>query len=142
MVGDFISVRVVWRELKSNGVRYWLPQPVQLPGQDEWFPGSGYLAWSSGFICVLCNANTYDFGDFAMFKAQGEHEHCVSCVYYPPNLPASGYSEEDFSMLQAKRCSFDFQPEDDNCHATRKTSCSLVDLEHLQRSVQTKGTAL
>ena len=71
-----------------------------------------------------------------MVTKAGAHEHCVSCVYYPPNLPASGYSEEDFRMLQAKSCSFDFQPQDDNCQATRKTSCSLVDLEHLQRSLQ------
>ena len=76
-----------------------------------------------------------------MFETQNGHEHCVSCVYYPPNLPASAYSEEDFRMLQAKSCSFDFQPQDGNCSATRKTSCSLVDFEHLQRSLQTRETA-
>ncbi len=56
------------------------------------------------------------------------HEHCVGCVYFPPNLPQNAYPAEDFSMLQQKSCSFDFQPLDTNCAVTRKTSCSLVDL--------------
>lgn len=60
-------------------------------------------------------------------------EYCISCVYYPPNLPAHAYSEEDFLMLQLKSCSFDHQPEDKNCRTTKKTSCSLVDLDNLKK---------
>ena len=63
--------------------------------------------------------------DFALATA---HEDCLGCVYFPPNLPAQAYSPDDFQMLQRKRCSFDFQAQDANCQATRKTSCSLVDL--------------
>jgi len=59
------------------------------------------------------------------------NQHCFGCVYYPPNLPEAAYSEEDFRMLQEKNCSFDYQPEDEHCLVTRKTSCSLVDLENL-----------
>jgi len=77
-----------------------------------------------------------------MNKPQHEHEHCVNCVYYPPNLPASAYSDEDFRMLQAKSCSFDYQPQDGNCCTARKTSCSLLDLEHLRQAVQTQETTL
>lgn len=61
-------------------------------------------------------------------------EHCLGCVYYPPNLPPSAYSEEDYRMLQAKTCSFDHQPCDQGCAVTRKTSCSLVDLQHLKHA--------
>jgi hypothetical protein len=32
-------------------------------------------------------------------------------------------------MLQDKRCFFDYQPGDDNCSMTHKTSCSLVNLK-------------
>ena len=56
------------------------------------------------------------------------HEHCLGCVYYPPNLPPHAYPAADYQMLQAKQCSFDFKPEDKDCAQTRKTSCSLVDL--------------
>ena len=56
-------------------------------------------------------------------------EHCVGCVYYPPNLPPNAYPPEDYNMLRAKSCSFDFLPGDEHCVETRKTSCSLVDLE-------------
>lgn len=66
---------------------------------------------------------------------RGKHEHCMSCVYYPPNLPVTAYSEEDYQMLQEKNCSFDFHPMDNDCHVTRKTSCSLVDMEKLQRTI-------
>ena len=59
----------------------------------------------------------------------------MGCVYYPPNLPETAYSAEDYRMLQAKSCSFDYQPEDDCCNVTRKTSCSLVDLETMVQSV-------
>ena len=77
-----------------------------------------------------------------MNKPQYDHEHCVSCVHYPPNLPAGAYSDEDLRMLQAKSSSFDYQPQDVHCCAARKTSCSLLDLEHLRQSVQTQETAL
>jgi len=66
---------------------------------------------------------------------QSVNENCVGCVYYPINLPANAYSDEDYRMLQKKDCSFDFQPMDDNCNKTRKTSCSLVDLENLKQSI-------
>ena len=59
---------------------------------------------------------------------QQPHEDCLGCVYYPPNLPPAFYSAEDFQMLQAKSCSFDYQPGDEHCHQTRKTSCTLIDL--------------
>lgn len=62
------------------------------------------------------------------------NEYCLSCVYYPPNLPPSAYSEADYRMLQEKVCSFDHQPGDEHCLKTRKTSCSLVDLEDLKNS--------
>jgi len=62
------------------------------------------------------------------------NEHCEVCVYYPPNLPASAYSEEDYQMLLEKERSFDFLPLDENCQTTRKTSCSIVDLEKLKQS--------
>ena len=55
--------------------------------------------------------------------------HCPACVFYPPNLPAHAYSEDDYRMLQAKSCCFDHQPGDHNCLQSRKTSCSLLDLE-------------
>ena len=70
-----------------------------------------------------------------MNKSEISEEYCLSCVYYPPNLPAHAYSLEDFQMLQQKSCSFDHQPEDKNCQATRKTSCSLVVLDNLKKSV-------
>lgn len=61
-----------------------------------------------------------------MINSLSNDEHCVSCVYHPPNLPANAYSEEDYQMLREKRCSFDYQPMDENCCMTRKTSCPLV----------------
>jgi len=61
-------------------------------------------------------------------------EHCAGCVYYPPNLPPQAYSGDDYRMLRDKACSFDFQPRDGDCESTRKTSCSLVDLENLKRN--------
>jgi len=61
--------------------------------------------------------------------AQLRAEHCSSCVFYPPNLPESAYPAADFAMLQKKHCSFDFTPTDRDCRQTRKTSCSLLDLE-------------
>lgn len=70
-----------------------------------------------------------------MYKTRSGSDHCAGCVYYPPNLPANAYSEKDYRMLAEKCCAFDFQPMDEDCSSTRKTSCSLVDLEHLERSV-------
>lgn len=58
-----------------------------------------------------------------------DNEHCVGCVYYPPNLPVHAYAADDYRMLQEKSCSFDYQPGDQGCDSTRKTSCSLVDLK-------------
>ena len=49
-------------------------------------------------------------------------------VYYPPNLPAHAYPEEDWKMLQERSCSYDFTPDDSGCRQTRKSSCSIVDL--------------
>lgn len=76
-----------------------------------------------------------------MFEATGAKAHCESCVYYPPNLPVNAYSAQDYRMLRAKDCSFDYQPGSEDCCTTRKTSCSLLDLEHLQRTVKTQETA-
>ena len=58
---------------------------------------------------------------------------CFGCVYYPPNLPPHAYAPEDWAMLQARPCSFEHAPGDSGCLATRKTHCSLVDLEALKR---------
>ena len=69
-----------------------------------------------------------------MYETEPVSEHCAGCVYFPPNLPEQAYTSEDYRMLQAKNCSFDFQPTDRNCVVTRKTSCSLVDLENFNRA--------
>ena len=61
-----------------------------------------------------------------------EKDHCLGCVYYPPNLPPHAYAEADYRMLQTKSCSFDYLPGDDDCLQSRKTSCSLVDLSASQ----------
>ena len=53
-------------------------------------------------------------------------------MYYPPNLPAAAYSEADYRELQQKRCAYDYQPDDQDCRQTRKTSCSIVDLQHMR----------
>ena len=58
---------------------------------------------------------------------------CGMCVYFPPNLPAGKYPREDWLELQKKSCSFDYVPGDADCLASRKTSCSLVDLENPRR---------
>ena len=70
-----------------------------------------------------------------MIDTEYAEDHCTGCVYYPPNLPADAYSEQDYRMLQRRSCSFEHLPGDSNCVLTRKTSCSLVDLENLKRSV-------
>ncbi len=56
---------------------------------------------------------------------------CELCVYYPPNLPASAYSSEDYALLQSKSCSYDFDAGSDACQQMRKTSCSIVDMKNL-----------
>ena len=55
-------------------------------------------------------------------------ELCFGCVYFPPNLPRHAYAQEDWEMLQARDCSFEYQPGGGGCLAARKTSCSIVDL--------------
>ena len=60
-----------------------------------------------------------------------KEELCLGCVYYPPNLPEHAYSTDDFTMLQQKDCSFDHVPGEQNCLHTRKTSCSIVDMQNL-----------
>ena len=69
----------------------------------------------------------------------GANEHCLSCVYYPPNLPPGAYPAEDYKMLQEKTCSFDFAPRDQNCTQTRKTSCSIVDLSPTPKPHEDRG---
>ena len=64
-----------------------------------------------------------------MNKRKNLAEACLGCVYYPPNLPERAYAQEDYQMLQTKHCSFDHSPGDEACRLTRKTSCSLVDLQ-------------
>ena len=53
---------------------------------------------------------------------------CRMCVYFPPNLPEGKYPPDDWLELQNKSCSFDNTPGSADCLATRKTSCSLMDL--------------
>ena len=55
---------------------------------------------------------------------------CLGCVYYPPNLPESLYSKEDWTLLQGKECSFDAILGDGMCETMRKGSCSLVSLDN------------
>ena len=73
-----------------------------------------------------------------MYESEDRNEHCLGCVFYPPNLPEHAYAPEDYRMLQAKRCSFDCRPADENCRATRKTSCSLVDLGECTQSMKSE----
>lgn len=68
-------------------------------------------------------------------RADLTEQLCLGCVYYPQNLPSYAYSQEDWLMLQEKRCSFDHLPGDEQCAQTRKTSCSLVDLKTLPTSL-------
>ena len=58
--------------------------------------------------------------------------YCLGCVYHPPNLPQNAYSEADWTMLQTRICSFEHAPGTEHCLASRKTSCSLVDLAATQ----------
>jgi len=57
---------------------------------------------------------------------------CHGCVYYPPNLPESLYSEDDWDLLQSKECSFDTSPGESLCESMRKGSCPLVSLDDKQ----------
>ncbi|TDY00625.1 hypothetical protein EDC23_2129 [Thiohalophilus thiocyanatoxydans] len=66
---------------------------------------------------------------------------CGGCVYYPPNLPATAYSEADYRELQKKSCSYDHQPGDQNCQQTRKTHCSLFDLQDMQNRELSRSTS-
>ncbi len=59
--------------------------------------------------------------------------HCGGCVYYPPNLPRRAYSVGDWAVLQGLSCSFEYVPGGAECLAARKTSCSLIDLEKMNR---------
>lgn len=61
-----------------------------------------------------------------------DNELCAGCVYHPPNLPRDAYPDADWAMLQARQCSFDFVAGSADCMASRKTSCSLVDIEQLR----------
>ncbi|PJB03789.1 MAG: hypothetical protein CO125_12800 [Hydrogenophilales bacterium CG_4_9_14_3_um_filter_59_35] len=45
---------------------------------------------------------------------------------FPPNLLRQIYTDKDWAMLQARPCSFEHHPGDEECRASRKTSCSLV----------------
>lgn len=60
-------------------------------------------------------------------------ELCWGCVYYPPNLPRDAYADADWAMLQSRHCSFEHTPGSVECLASRKTSCSLVDVERLRQ---------
>lgn len=60
-------------------------------------------------------------------------ELCSMCVYFPENLPEVAYSREDYLMLQEKECSYDYIAGSESCIATRKTSCSVVDMENLMK---------
>lgn len=53
---------------------------------------------------------------------------CFGCVLYPPNLPPYAYGEEDWAELQKMSCSLEHSPGSPGCLASRKTSCSLVEL--------------
>lgn len=70
-----------------------------------------------------------------------KEELCSMCVYLPENLPAFAYSSEDYAMLKEKDCSYDFIAGSIQCMATRKTSCSVVDMENLMKQKK-KGEQL
>lgn len=61
--------------------------------------------------------------------------HCAGCVYHPPNLPPDAYPPEDWAMLQTRICAFEHTPGSPDCLETRKTHCSLVDLDATRRAV-------
>ena len=55
-------------------------------------------------------------------------QYCFGCVLYPPNLPPYAYAETDWAVLQGLPCSLEHAPGTADCLASRKTSCSLVEL--------------
>lgn len=57
-----------------------------------------------------------------------QEAHCLGCVYYPPNLPRQAYSDQDWYLLQSLACAHEHEPGSPACAASRKTSCSLLDL--------------
>ena len=61
--------------------------------------------------------------------------HCAGCVYHPPNLPPDAYPPEDWAMLQTRICAFEHTPGSPDCLETRKTHCSLDDLDATRRAV-------
>ena len=67
-----------------------------------------------------------------MTQNSDDNELCAGCVYHPPNLPRDAYPAADWAMLQTRQCSFDHVANSADCLATRKTSCSLVDMERLR----------
>lgn len=68
-----------------------------------------------------------------MFENSAEPEAlCFGCVYYPPNLPPDAYAPKDGEMLQSRQCSLEHKPGDTDCLTSRKSSCSLVDLDALK----------
>lgn len=74
-------------------------------------------------------------------KTVESSELCFGCVYFPPNLPRQRYAADDWDMLQQRSCSFEHRPGDAGCQASRKTSCSLVDLSTLNASMTRPTTA-
>ncbi|HMM72254.1 MAG TPA: hypothetical protein PKC22_08575 [Rhodocyclaceae bacterium] len=73
-------------------------------------------------------------------KTAEPHDLCFGCVYHPPNLPRQMYADEDWEMLQQHTCSFEHLLGDEACQATRKTSCSLIDLSALNASITASKT--
>lgn len=55
-------------------------------------------------------------------------DYCLGCVYYPPNLPPDAYAAADWHLLKDMACSLEHTAGGADCQASRKTSCSLVDL--------------
>ena len=60
--------------------------------------------------------------------------YCTGCVYHPPNLPPDAYPPQDWALLQTRICAFEHLPGTPDCLDTRKTSCSLVDLDATRRA--------
>ena len=68
-----------------------------------------------------------------MFENSAEPEALyIGYMYYLPNLPPNACAPKDWEMLLLRQCSFEHKPGDICCLTTRKTSCSLVDLEALK----------
>jgi len=87
-----------------------------------------YIARYARYAGIL-HSNTSNCHRLIMSdSSNATHDFCWGCVYYPPNLPRNAYSDSDWSLLQSRTCSFDHLPNSPDCLATRKTSCSLIDL--------------